>query len=105
MAGGARSRGPTLEDVARIERQYEDELVWRAMREAGLSVEDVKVRDIYARIDDERPDPQEGVFRVTFEWRAPHEVCLRILQRARDLEAETPLAQAHQAWNEDHEFD
>jgi hypothetical protein len=29
-------------------------MIWQAMREAGLSVEDVQVRDVYAMVDDER---------------------------------------------------
>jgi hypothetical protein len=61
------------------------------MREAGLSVDDVRVSDISAIIDDERPDPEAAIFRVTFEWAPPHEVALQILQRARELEADNPV--------------
>ena len=77
--------------VANVQRKYEDDLIWQAMREAGLSVEDVRVRRIEAMIDDERPHPEDSIFRVTFEWTPPHEVAMRILQRARELELDHPV--------------
>jgi hypothetical protein len=81
--------------VATVQRKYEDELIWRAMREAGLSVDDVRVREIYAFVDDERPGPQnDAIFRVTFEWIPSQDVAMRILERARELEADNPV-QAH----------
>ena len=76
--------------MAMVQRKYEDALIWQAMREAGLSVDDVQVRDVHAIIDDDRPDQQNAVFRVSFEWTPSHTVALRVLQRARELERETP---------------
>jgi hypothetical protein len=78
--------------MALVQRKYEDDLIWQAMREAGLSVEDVHVREVYAFVDDQRPDQEDAVFRVTFEWGAPHAVALQILQRARALEDDAPAA-------------
>lgn len=54
--------------MATVQRKYKDALIWQALREAGLSVDDVQVRDVHAIIDDERPDQQNAVFRVSFEW-------------------------------------
>jgi hypothetical protein len=78
--------------VATVQRKYEDELIWQAMREADLSVDDVHVRDIYVFVDDERPGPQkDAIFRVTFEWVPPHDAAMRILERARELEGDNPV--------------
>jgi hypothetical protein len=77
--------------VATVQRKYEDDLIWQAMREAGLSIEDVRVRGVSAYIDDDRPGPYDATFQVTFEWVAPHDVALQILGRARELEAEHPV--------------
>jgi hypothetical protein len=62
------------------------------MRESGLSVDEVQVRDVYAMVDDERPTVDAAVFRVTFEWRPSHETAIKVLQRARELEMDHPLA-------------
>ena len=77
--------------MANVQRKYDDDLIWQAMREAGLSVDEVKVQEVSAFVDDERPGPNDATFRVTFEWMAPHQVAMQILQRARALEAEHPL--------------
>src|SRR4051794_39997693 len=82
----------TVSGVAIVQRKYDDELIWQAMREAGLSIDDVKVRNVYAVVDDERPSGEDASFSVTFEWTAPHDVALQILQRARTLEGQHPVA-------------
>jgi hypothetical protein len=91
--------------VATVQRKYEDELIWKAMREAGLSVDEVQVREIYVLIDDERPDPEDGVFRVTFEWTPSHDVAMRILQRARAMEADHPVPPVvEHSWTDDEPY-
>jgi hypothetical protein len=90
--------------MAIVQRKYEDELIWQAMREAGLSVEDVQVRDVYAIIDDERPDQENAVFRVSFEWTPTHAVALRVLERARELENENPLRAPSATFGEEIDF-